>query len=83
MANLETAVKAFRQAQAGVPAAEAKAKELVRNARAAVDRARTVLAAAIVAEAVAGTAQVDLIRRTGYSRERIRQILRRGGVEAD
>lgn len=49
----------------------------------AVEQARRVRDAAIVAEAEAGIAQVDIIRRTGYGRETIRRILRAGGVAAD
>jgi len=36
------------------------------------------LAEAIKAESAAGTRQRDLVARTGYSRERIRQIVRDG-----
>lgn len=83
MATLEEALEAFQAAQARVPAAEADAKALVAAARAAVEQARRVRDAAIVAEAEAGIAQVDIIRRTGYGRETIRRILRAGGVAAD
>ena len=31
----------------------------------------------------AGTPQVEIIRRTGYSRENVRTILRRAGIEPD
>lgn len=83
MATLEDALEAFRAAQARVPAAEAEAKASVVAARTAVEQARAVRDAAIVAEALAGVAQVDIIRRTGYGRETIRRILRAGGVEPD
>jgi len=83
MAQLEDALEAYRAAQARVPAAEAEAKALVRQARDQLEAARAARDAAIVAEARAGTRQVDLIRRTGLARERVRSILRAGGVEAD
>jgi hypothetical protein len=83
MAQLEKALEAYRAAQARVPEAEAEAKALVRAARDQVAATRAKLAAAMVAEANAGTRQVDLMRRTGYSREQVRTILRAGGVEPD
>jgi hypothetical protein len=52
-------------------------------ARHDLDNRRAELAEAIVAEARKGTRQVDLIRITGLSRERVRQILRAGGIEPD
>jgi hypothetical protein len=79
--QLDRALRAYRTAQAGVPRAEQRARELVAAARAKAERARAELAAAIVAEHEAGARQVDLIKRTGYSRERVRQILREAGVE--
>lgn len=36
---------------------------------------------AIVEAARGGMRQVDIVRATGYTRERVRQILRAGGVE--
>jgi hypothetical protein len=44
---------------------------------------RDALAAAIVEAAKAGTRQIDIIRVSGYSRERVRQILRAGGIEPE
>lgn len=38
---------------------------------------------AIVAERRGGVKQVDVIRRTGYSREQVRRIERAGGIESD
>jgi hypothetical protein len=83
VATLEDALEAFRAAQARVPEAEAAAKTLIADARAGVEQARADRDAAIVAEAMAGVAQVDIIRRTGMGRESIRRILRAGGVEPD
>lgn len=78
MANLEAAVRKLRAAQAGVPRAEERAARLISEARARVDEARVELAEAIRAEAAAGARQVDIVAVTGYSRERIRQIIRDG-----
>ena len=44
----------------------------IRAARDHIEATRAQLAAAIVAEAQAGVSQVEIIRRTGYSRERVR-----------
>lgn len=79
MGQLDEAVKAHRRALA----AQQSAREAVVSTRARAEETRQALAAAMVAEALAGTAQVDIIKRTGYSRERVRSILRAGGVEAE
>ena len=77
-------MRAHEAAQADLPRAQERAKKLVADARAKIERTRAALAAAMVAEFEAGRVrQIDLIRRTGYSRERVRQILRDGGVEPD
>ena len=81
--DLEAAVRAFRDAQAGLPSAQASARQLVADARARLDRARAALAQAIVAAAQSGVRQRDLVKLTGYNRESIRRILRNNGVEAD
>ena len=81
MAQLERAVEAYRAAQARVPEAEAEARALVRAARDEVAAARAELATAMVAAALDGVRQVDIIRLTGYSREQVRSILRAGGVD--
>lgn len=77
--DLEAALAAYQAAQQRV----LDAREEERAALAAVPVARAQLAAAIVAEAVAGARVGDLARRTGYGREQVRRILRAGGVEAD
>lgn len=79
MGQLDDAVRAYRAAVN----AHQVAKDRVVTAKDKADRARAELAAAIVREAKAGTMQVEIIRKTGYSRERIRTILREGGVEPD
>jgi hypothetical protein len=81
--RLDDAVLAHREAVAGLAALEEQFRVDQLAARARVVATRRVLADAIVAEAEAGTAQVEIVGRTGYSRERIRQILREREVEAD
>jgi hypothetical protein len=51
--------------------------------RAAVEQTRAQLVAEIVAAAKAGVRQVDIVRMTGYTRERVRQICRAAGVERE
>ncbi|MEU7585720.1 hypothetical protein AB0A95_05395 [Micromonospora sp. NPDC049230] len=76
-----------RAAEEALPQAEDQAARAARQikaeARARVDQARTELHRAMAAEYRAGVRQVDLVKRTGYSRERVRQILRAAGIEAD
>ena len=85
--DLDAAMRALRAAEAAVPRAderaEAKARQIKADARVRVDKARAELHQAIVEEYARGARQIDLVRRTGYTRERIRQILRAAGVEAD
>ncbi|MGC9671241.1 hypothetical protein ACNTMW_32430 [Planosporangium sp. 12N6] len=81
--DLESAMRAYREAQAAVGDARAQAERLISDAKAEVDHARERLAAAIVEAARSGVRQVDIVRRTGYTRERVRQICRAAGVEAD
>lgn len=63
--------------------AEERARQIKADARAKVDAARADLHAAMVAAWLGGMRQVDIMKATGYSRERVRQILRAGGVEPD
>lgn len=80
MANpLSDAVAAYHRAQATAAASAQRAAE----DRDKVVTARERLADAIVAAADAGMRQVDIVRITGYTRERVRQILRAGGVEPE
>lgn len=82
--QLDRAMRAHEAAKADLPRAQARARQIVADARAKIEAARQALAAAMVAEFEAGRLrQIDLIRRTGYSRERVRQILRDGGVDPD
>ena len=77
--RLDEAVRAYRDAQAAAAAAEQRAAD----GRAEVLRRRDALAEAIVEAAESGLRQIDIIKITGYSRERVRQILRAGGIEPD
>jgi soluble lytic murein transglycosylase-like protein len=81
--QLDRALRAHQAAEDELPHAQARAKQIVADARAKIEATRIALAAAIVDEYERGARQVELIRRTGYSRERMRQILRAGGVEPD
>jgi hypothetical protein len=83
MGQLDDAVKAYRASQDALAAAERDAKVRIEAARHASTAARVRLAEAIVAAARAGMRQVDVIRTTGYSRERVRTILREGGIEPE
>jgi hypothetical protein len=69
-AAYRAAQKAHEQARAAVPVAWARVIEK-----------REELAAAIVAAYRDGARQIDIIRETGMSRERVRQILRAAGIE--
>ncbi len=60
---------------------EKTAREYQR-AKAALDAVRPRLAAAIVAAARAGMRQSEIVKTTGYTRERVRQICREAGIEA-
>lgn len=83
MGQLDDAAKAYRAAETALERAESAAAVRIRAARQAREQARAELHRAIVAEAEAGTPQVEIIRISGYSRERVRTILRQGGVEPD
>lgn len=53
------------------------------HAQTRADELRTRLAAAIVDSAKAGVRQADIVKQTGYTRERVRQICRAAGIEAE
>ena len=76
--SLEAALRKLRTAEAGVPRAQERAAQIIAEARARVDQARADLAEEIRAADQAGMRQVDIVAATGYSRERIRQIIRDG-----
>lgn len=52
-----------------------------RQAKAAFDDVRGRLADAIVTAAKGGVRQSEIVRVTGYTRERVRQICRAAGIE--
>lgn len=52
-----------------------------RKAQVAANDARQQLAEAIAEAARSGTRQAEIVRVTGYTRERVRQICRAAGVE--
>lgn len=75
MADLEAAVRKLRAAEDGVPRAQERAARIVAEAREKVDDARRELAEEIRAADRAGMRQKDIVAATGYSRERVRQII--------
>lgn len=77
--GLDAAANAYRQAQAKLDAARAA----IGPARADVERARLELAEAIVEAARGGMRQVEIVRRSGYTRESVRRICRAAGIEPD
>jgi len=81
--DLQAAVRAHQVARDAVPQAQTEAKRLVAAARAEVERTRQALAKAIVRAARSGMRQKDIVAVTGYNRERVRQILRAGGIEPE
>lgn len=54
-----------------------------RQAKATLNETRRRLAAAVVAAARAKRKQSEIVRITGYSRERVRQICRAAGLEPE
>ena len=81
--HVAAALRALRTAQAGVPKAEQRAREIIAAARDKVDEERVALHETIVADYLAGGRVSDLARRSEYNRETIRRILRAAGVEPD
>jgi hypothetical protein len=78
---LADAVTRYRRAVDGIETAKEAAARMVAQARQRADREREALAAAIVKAARNGRRQVEIVRVTGYTRERVRQICRAAGVE--
>ncbi|MER7002179.1 hypothetical protein ABT297_03910 [Dactylosporangium sp. NPDC000555] len=83
MAALDDLVAAYRRAERAVPAAERAAEARVKAAREARTAARQALALGIVEAWHAETSQAEIARRTGYSREQVRRILRAHGVQPE
>jgi predicted NBD/HSP70 family sugar kinase len=82
--RLDAAVSAYERAQLAevqtIDKIKAKAAADTAEARAKTNRARAELAAAIVDAVRGGMRQVDVVRVTGYTRERVRQICRAAGL---
>lgn len=81
--DLDAAVRDYRRALSGVEAAQRAAQRRIAAARERAESARAALHAAMVEAAKNGERPVEIQARTGYTKERVRQILRAGGVEAD
>lgn len=75
--DLEAAVRAYREAQAAVVAAE----QDLRDRKAEVPAARDRVRAAIVDAARQGARQRDIVAVTGLGREQVRRIVRAAGIE--
>lgn len=80
---LATAVARFRLADEAVAKTRVAAKQQVEAAKARREAARDDLAVEIAEAAREGRRQRDIVAVTGLSRERVRQICRSAGVEAD
>lgn len=78
--DLDAATREYRRALAAVESAKEAAKRKVDQARERADDARRALAQAMVEAANDGVRPLEIERRTGYTKERVRQILRAGGV---
>ncbi|GAB3944043.1 hypothetical protein GCM10027614_33580 [Micromonospora vulcania] len=77
--RLADAVRVFHMAQATAAASAQRAAD----DREKVTAARDQLASAIVDASRDGMRQIDIVRVTGYTRERVRQILRAHGITPD
>jgi Tfp pilus assembly protein PilX len=81
--DLDVAVRDYRRAVAAIEAAQRSAERRIQQARERAEAKRIALAEAMVEAAQQGVRPVEIQRRTGYTKERVRQILRAGGVEPD
>lgn len=81
--DLDAAVRDHRHAVTAIATAQRAAKRRIDAARERAEAARVALHAAMVEAAQGGMRPVEIERRTGYTKERVRQILRAGGVEPD
>jgi hypothetical protein len=81
--DLDAAVLDYRRAAHGVESAKQAAQRRIEAAREYEKAARKVLHAAMVEAAKSGVRPVEIERKTGYTKERVRQILRAGGVEPE
>jgi ParB-like chromosome segregation protein Spo0J len=81
--DLDRAARDYRRAMAAVESAKQAAERKIAEARQRAETARITLAAAMIEAANDGVRPVEIQKRTGYTKERVRQILRAGGVEPD
>lgn len=81
--DLDAATRDYRRAVLAVTRAKEAADRRVAAARERATAKRVALAAAMVDAAMGGMRPVEIQRRTPYTKERVRQILRAGGVEPD
>jgi len=81
--DLDKAARDYRRAMAAIETTQKAAAKRVQDARNRAEAARIALADAMVRAAREGVRPVEIQRRTGYTKERVRQILRAGGVEPD
>jgi hypothetical protein len=81
--SLTKATSAYRDALEGIDTAKVKARQIIEASRQTLAAARNELNEAIVEEARKGTRQRDIVAVTGLSRERVRQICRAAGIEAE
>jgi len=81
--NLERAAEAHHAALSALEEIKAENAERLRQARQRIEDSRAELAKAIVKSYLDGERVGELSRRTGYTRETIRVILRAAAVERD
>ena len=81
--DLDDAARDFKRAASGVAAAKRAAERRIAAAKEREAAAREVLHEAMAKAARDGMRPVEITRRSGYTPERTRQILRAAGIEPD
>lgn len=81
--DLDEAARDYHRAVSGVKAAKQAAQRRIAAAREWESVTREALHAAMVEAAEDGMRPVEITRRVGYTPERVRQILRSAGIEAE
>lgn len=81
--DLDDAARDYRSAVSGVDAAKRAAERRIAAAREREAATRETLHAAMAEAARDGMRPVEIQRKTGYTPERVRQILRAAGIEAE
>ncbi|HZM83750.1 MAG TPA: hypothetical protein VFC19_49155 [Candidatus Limnocylindrales bacterium] len=79
--DLDEAAHQYRKAVSGVDTAKRAAARRISAAREWESTAREILHEAMVEAARDGMRPAEITRRSGYTPERVRQILRAAGVE--